>query len=46
MMHINLSDIAILNSDSVDYRCFINGSKSETVNSLENAYSSEKSGSL
>ena len=40
---MNLIDIAILNIDSVDYRCIFNGmSKSEAVNLLQNADFNEK----
>ena len=37
MMSLNLIDIAILNIDSVDYHCILNGiSKSEGVSILQN----------
>ena len=38
MMSINLNNIAILNINSVDYRCIINGiSKGDALNLLKNA---------
>ena len=47
MMSISLSDIAILNIKSSDYRC-INSliSKSEAMKLMENANLTEKSGTL
>ena len=42
-MSMNLSDIAILNIHSADYRCIISGiSKSEAVNLLHNIDLTEK----
>ena len=42
-MSINLSDIAILNIQDIDYRCIINGiSKNEAINSLQDADLAEK----
>ena len=47
MMSVNLSDIAILNINGVDYRCIITGiTKSETVNLLQKADLKEKGGTL
>ena len=38
MMYVNLSDIAILNINGVDYRCIISGiNKIEAVNLLKKA---------
>ena len=43
MMSMNLSDITILNINSVDYRCSINEiSKSEAINLMQNVDLSEK----
>ena len=43
MMSMNLSDITILNINSVDYRCSINEiSKSEAINLMQNIDLSEK----
>ena len=43
MMSMNLSDITILNINSVDYRCSINEiSKSEAINVMQNIDLSEK----
>ena len=45
MMSINLNGIAILNINSVDYRCDINGiRKSEAVNLLQNGDLNKKAG--
>ena len=47
MMSMNLSDTAILNINNADYSCIISRiNKSETVNLLENAELTEKSGTL
>ena len=47
MMSLNLSDTAILNIKNADYPCIISRiNKSETVNLLENAELTEKSGTL
>ena len=47
MMSMNLSDTAILNINNADYPCIISRiNKSETVNLLENAELTEKSGTL
>ena len=47
MMSLNLSDTAILNIKNADYPCIISRiNKSETVNLLENAKLTEKSGTL
>ena len=47
MMSVNLSDIAILNIKGSDYRCIISSiSKDEAINLMENAYLTEKSGTL
>ena len=44
MMSMNLSNIAILNIKSSDYRCIISGiSKNEAINLMENAVLTEKS---
>ena len=43
MMSMNLSDITILNINSVDYRCSINEiSKNEAINVMQNIDLSEK----
>ena len=43
MISMNLSDIAILNIKSADYRCIISGiSKSETINLMQNTDLTEK----
>ena len=45
MMFMNLSDIAILNIKGSDYRCIvILISKNETINVMQNADLTEKSG--
>ena len=47
MMSIKLSDIAIINIKSFDYRCVISGiSKSEAIKLLQNIDLAEKSGTL
>ena len=47
MMSMKLSDIAILNIKSVDYRCIISGiSKNGTINLIQNADLIEKSRTL
>ena len=47
MMSINLSDIAILNIESSDYRCIISLiSKNDAINLMQNANLTEKSGTL
>ena len=47
MMSTNIDHIAILNINSVDYRCIISGiSKSKAVNLLQNTDLSQKSGTL
>ena len=47
MMSVNLSDIAILNIKSADYRCIVSGiSKTEATNLIQNANLTEKSGTL
>ena len=47
MMSINLSIITILSIRGVDYFCVINGiSKGKTINVLQNADLTEKSGTL
>ena len=47
MMHINHSDIAILNIEAFDYCCIISLiSKNEAINLLQNADLTEKSGTL
>ena len=44
MMSMNLSNIAILNMQGVDYCCIIDGiSKSETINLMQNIDLTEKS---
>ena len=46
-MSVNLSDIAILNIKSYDYRCIISGiSKNEAINLIRNPDLTEKSGTL
>ena len=43
MMSVKLSDIAILNTKSADYRCIISGiSKTEAINVMENIDLTEK----
>ena len=45
MMFMNLSDIAILNIKSANYRCIIRGiSKNEAINLMQNADLTKKSG--
>ena len=47
MMSMNLSDIAILNIKGSDYRCIISLiSKAETINLMQNADLTEKTGTL
>ena len=47
MMSMNLSNVAILNLNSVDYHYIINAiSKSKAVNLLQKANLNEKSGTL
>ena len=47
MMSMNLSEIAILNIENVDYRCVISGtSKIEAINLMQNIALTEKSGTL
>ena len=47
MMSMKLSDIAILNIKSVDYRCIISGiNKNEAINLIRNADLTEKSRTL
>ena len=47
MMSIKLSDIAIINIKSFNYRCVISGiSKSEAIKLLQNIDLAEKSGTL
>ena len=47
MMSVNLSDIAILNIKSSDYRCIIRLiSKNDAIRLLQNPYLSEKNGTL
>ena len=46
MMSMNLSDIAILNTPSTDYRIISGIRKSEAVNLLQNIDLNEKSGTL
>ena len=47
MMSMNLSDVAILNLNGVDYHYIISGiSKSKAVNLLQKAGLNEKSGTL
>ena len=47
MLHTDLDDIAVLNINSVDYRCITNKiSKSEAANLLQNAELAKKSGTL
>ena len=47
MMSMNLSDIAILSINDLDYRCIINGiSKNEALNLLQKTDINEKSGTL
>ena len=47
MMPMNLSDIAILNIKSDDYRCIISEiSKNEAINLMQNADLTEKSETL
>ena len=47
IMCMNLGDIATLNINSGDYRCFVNGiSKSGAVNLLQKVDLNEKSGTL
>ena len=47
MMPINLSNIAILNIKSADYRCIISRiSKNEDINLIQNADLTEKSRTL
>ena len=47
MMSMNLSDIAILNIKSADYRCIISGiSKSEAINLMQNTDLTKKCGTL
>ena len=47
MMSINLSDIAILKIKGSDYCCIINLiSKKESINLMQNADLTEKSGTL
>ena len=45
LMSVNLNNIAILNINSADYRCIINGiSKSDAVNLLQNTNLTEERG--
>ena len=47
MMPVNLSDIAILNIKSSNYRCIISLiSKNEAIDLLQNANLTEKTGTL
>ena len=47
MMSMNLSHIAILSINDLDYRCIINGiSKNEVLNLLQKTDINEKSGTL
>ena len=47
MISMNLSDIAILNIKSTDYRCIISRiSKNESINLMQNANLTKKSGTL
>ena len=47
MMSINFSDIAILNNKGCDHHCIISLIiKNEAINLLQNADSTEKSGTL
>ena len=47
MMSMNLSNVAILNIKSTDYRCIISGiSKSEAINLMQNIDLTEKSRTL
>ena len=47
MMSLNVTDIAVLNIDSVNYYCIFNGiSKSEGVNLLQNTDWNVKRGTL
>ena len=47
LMSANLNNIAILNINSADYRCIINGiSKSDAVNLLQNTNLTEERGVL
>ena len=47
MISMNLSDIAILNIKSTDYRCIISRiSKNEAINLMQNANLTKKSGTL
>ena len=47
MMPVNLSDIAILNIKSSNYRCIIGLiSKNEAIDLLQNANLTEKTGTL
>ena len=47
MMSVNLSDIAILNIKSSDYRCIIRLiSKDDAIRLLQNPYLTEKNGTL
>ena len=47
MMSMNLSDIAILSINDLDYRCIINGiSKNEALNLLQKTDINGKSGTL
>ena len=47
MKSMNLSDIAILNIKSADYRCVIGRiSKTESINLMQNIDLTEKSGTL
>ena len=47
MMSMNLSNIAILNIKCSDYCCIIGQiSKNEAINLMQNAYLTEKSGTL
>ena len=47
MMSMNLSHIAILSINDLDYRCIINGiSKNEVLNLLQKTDINQKSGTL
>ena len=47
MISMNLSDIAILNIKSTDYRCIISRiSKNEAINLMQNSSLTKKSGTL
>ena len=47
MMYVNLSDIVILNIKGSDYHCIISLiRKNESINLLQNADLTEKSGTL